>query len=117
MLCWFLKFGDVVIDIGVYIGDIMFLVGLVVGIEGVVFVLELNKYVYKVLLVNVVFNWDFINIYLFNFVVMEVDGKFEFEYLDLGYCNGGWYEGISILKYVYFFKLEVEGCNVCGYFD
>lgn len=111
----FLKPGDSAIDIGAHTGDTTLPIALAVGAEGAVFALEPNRYVYKILLANTALNREKTNIYPLMFASTDVDGEFEFEYSDPGYCNGGKHEGISASKHAHFFKLDVSGRNLPNY--
>jgi len=46
---------------------------------------------------------------------MPADGRFEFEYSDSGYCNGGFHDGIGRWTHGHFHRLRVEGRNVATY--
>ncbi|MCX6885689.1 MAG: FkbM family methyltransferase [Verrucomicrobia bacterium] len=108
----FLKPGDVAIDIGAHTGDTTVPMALAVGPTGMVFALEPNRYVFKVLLANSALNRKQTNIYPLNFAATPVDGNLEFQYSDPGFCNGGLHEGISSWQHSHFFKLSVVGRNL-----
>jgi len=55
------------------------------------------------------------NIYPLMFAAMTEDGKFEFEYSDSGFCNGGLHKDINVWKHAHFFKLHVQGRNLVAF--
>ena len=79
------------------------------------FALEPNPYVFKVLALNATLNRSKTDIVPLMFAAMPGDGEFEFEYLGLGVCNGGFHRGISRWKHGHFSKLRVEGRNLAEY--
>src|SRR5207253_11454294 len=83
----FLREGDVAIDIGAHTGDSTMPMALAVGARGLVFALEPNPYVFKVLAANAALNPGKANVSALMFAAMPADGQFEFEYSDAGYCN------------------------------
>jgi len=111
----FLRDGDVAIDIGAHTGDSTLPIALAVGPRGRVFALEPNPYVYKVLTVNAALNPAKANIEPLMFAAMPCDGRFDFDYSDSGFCNGGFHEGIARWKHGHFHRLRVEGRNVVSY--
>jgi len=111
----FLREGDVVIDIGAHTGDSTIPMALAVGAGGVVFALEPNPYVFKVLALNATLNPAKTRIVPLMFAAMPSDGPVEFEYSDEGYCNGGFHRSISRWKHGHFQKLRVEGRNLAAY--
>jgi FkbM family methyltransferase len=48
----------------------------------------------------------------FMFAAMRADGRYEFQYGEAGYCNGGYHEGMSKWLHGSAFKVRVEGKNV-----
>lgn len=108
----FLKPGDVAIDIGAHTGDSTVPIALAVGTSGAVFALEPNKFAYNVLLANTALNKTKTNIFPLNFAATPTDGKFEFEYSDPGFCNGGLHQDVGAWRHAHFFKLPVVGKNV-----
>jgi len=46
------------------------------------------------------------------FAAMRADGRYEFQYGEEGYCNGGYHEGMSKWLHGSAFKVQVEGRNV-----
>jgi FkbM family methyltransferase len=113
----FIRAGDVALDIGAHTGDTALPMALAAGPSGAVLALEPNRYVYKVLLANSGLNRKRANIIPLNFAATPEDGKFEFEYSDPGFCNGGLHEGISEWKHTHFFKLKVIGKNILKYLE
>ena len=111
----FVRPGDVAIDIGAHTGDSTVPIALAVGSTGAVFALEPNKFAYKVLLANSALNKTKTNIVPLNFAATPEDGKFEFEYSDPGFCNGGLHQNIGAWRHAHFFKLPVIGKNIPAY--
>jgi FkbM family methyltransferase len=111
----FLREGDVAIDIGAHTGDSTIPMALAAGPGGLVFALEPNPYVFKVLAVNAGLNLASTHIVPLMFAAMPEDGEFEFEYSDSGYCNGGFHQGISRWTHGHFSKLRVAGRNLPAY--
>jgi FkbM family methyltransferase len=111
----FLREGDVAIDIGAHTGDSTIPMALAVGSRGSVFALEPNPYVFKVLAVNAGLNPAATHIVPLMFAAMPADGRFDFEYSDAGYCNGGFHQGISRWTHGHFSKLRVAGRNLVDY--
>src|SRR5256886_6922068 len=91
----FLRAGDVAIDIGAHTGDTTLPIALAVGASGLVLGLEPNPYVFPVLERNASLNRAKTTILPLNFAAMRTDGRYEFQYGEEGYCNGGVYEGQS----------------------
>ena len=108
----FLRPGDVAIDIGAHAGDTTIPMALAVGPTGVVLALEPNPYVFPVLQRNAGLNLAKATIMPLMFAAMRVDGRYEFQYGEEGYCNGGYHEGMSKWLHGSAFKVEVEGRNV-----
>ncbi len=108
----FLEPGDVGIDIGAHTGDTAIPMALAVGRSGGVLALEPNRYVFPVLEKNAQLNRGKTNIIPLMFAATRTSGKYEFEYSDPGFCNGGLHEGISRWRHGHAFKLEVEGRNL-----
>lgn len=111
----FLSDGDVAIDIGAHTGDTTLPMALAVGPRGLVFALEPNPYVFKVLEVNAGLNPDKARIAPLMFAATPADGQFEFEYSDAGYCNGGLHRGIARWRHGHFHRLRVAGRNLEAY--
>lgn len=111
----FLNRGDVAIDIGAHTGDSTVPMALAVGVEGTVFALEPNPYVFKVLALNASLNPARTHIVPLMFAAMPSDGEFEFDYSDEGYCNGGFHQSVSAWKHGHFSKLRVQGHNLLAY--
>ena len=111
----FLREGDVAIDIGAHTGDSTLPIGLAVGPRGVVFALEPNPYVFKVLAATATLNPQKARIVPLMFAAMPRDGEFEFEYSDAGYCNGGYHQGISRWRHGHFSTLRVAGRDLAAY--
>jgi FkbM family methyltransferase len=114
-LRFFLKAGDVAIDIGAYTGDTAIPMALAVGASGTVLALEPNRYVFPVLEKNSEFMKGKGNIIPLPFAATPTDCSMEFEYSDPGFCNGGFHEGISQWKHGHGYKLKVEGKNLSNY--
>ena len=111
----FLREGDVAIDIGAHTGDSTLPIALAVGASGLVLALEPNPYVFKVLEVNAALNPGKTRVRPLMFAAMPADGRFEFEYSDSGYCNGGFHDRITRWKHGHFHRLSVEGRNLPEY--
>ncbi len=111
----FLRTGDAAIDIGAHTGDSTLPIALAVGAAGTVFALEPNPYVFKVLELNASLNRPATHIVPLMFAAMPVDGEFEFEYSDQGFCNGGFHRSIAAWRHGHFSKLRVEGRNLLEY--
>jgi FkbM family methyltransferase len=111
----FLNRGDIAIDIGAHTGDSTLPMALAVGVEGTVFALEPNPYVFKVLALNATLNPGRTHIVPLMFAAMPADGEFEFEYSDEGYCNGGFHRSVSAWTHGHFSKLRVQGRNLLAY--
>jgi FkbM family methyltransferase len=111
----FLREGDVAIDIGAHTGDSTLPMALAVGPGGMVFALEPNPYVFKVLELNAGLNPSVTHIVPLMFAAMPADGEFEFEYSDEGYCNGGFHQAVSAWTHGHFSKLRVQGRNLLDY--
>jgi FkbM family methyltransferase len=108
----FLRAGDVAIDIGAHAGDTSIPIALAVGPSGVVLALEPNPYVFPVLERNAGLNPAKTTIIPLMFAAMRADGRYEFQYGEEGYCNGGFHEGMSKWLHGSAFKVQVEGRNV-----
>jgi FkbM family methyltransferase len=108
----FLRAGDVAIDIGAHAGDTSLPIALAVGPAGVVLALEPNPYVFPVLQRNATLNPAKTKILPLMFAAMRVDGRYEFQYGEEGYCNGGYHEGMSKWSHGSAFKVQVDGRNV-----
>lgn len=108
----FLQPGDVAIDIGAHAGDTTIPIALAVGRSGVVLALEPNPYVFPVLERNAGLNPAKMRILPLMFAAMRTDGRYEFQYGEEGYCNGGFHEGMSKWVHGSAFKVRVEGRNV-----
>lgn len=111
----FLREGDVAIDVGAHTGDTTLPMALAVGPRGLVFALEPNPYVFKVLAVNATLNPSKTRIAPLMFAAMPEDGEYEFEYSDSGYCNGGFHQGLSRWTHGHFSTLRVAGRNLVDY--
>jgi FkbM family methyltransferase len=111
----FLREGDVAIDIGAHTGDSTLPIALAVGARGLVFALEPNPYVFKVLAANAALNPEKTRVSPLMFAAMPADGQFEFEYSDSGYCNGGFHDRIARWRHGHFHRLRVEGRNLAEY--
>lgn len=108
----FLRPGDVAIDIGAHTGDTTIPIALAVGPSGGVLALEPNPYVFPVLERNAGLNPAKMRIMPLMFAAMREDGRYEFQYGEEGYCNGGFHEGMSKWVHGSAFKVDVEGKNV-----
>jgi len=111
----FLHRGDVAIDIGAHTGDTTLPIALAVGPTGRVLALEPNRYVFPVLERNAALNADKTSIVPLMFAAMRADGRYEFQYGEPGYSNGGFHEGMSRWLHGSAFKLQVEGKNLQDY--
>ena len=111
----FLREGDVAIDIGAHTGDSTLPIALAVGARGLVYALEPNPYVFKVLAANAALNLQKARVAPLMFAAMPHDGQFEFEYSDSGYCNGGFHDRVSRWRHGHFHRLRVEGRNLMEY--
>lgn len=108
----FLRPGDVALDIGAHTGDTTIPIALAVGPSGVVLALEPNPYVFPVLERNAGLNPAKMRIMPLMFAAMREDGRYEFQYGEEGYCNGGFHEGMSKWVHGSAFTVDVEGRNV-----
>ena len=108
----FLRPGDVAIDIGAQQGDTTIPMALAVGPSGTVLALEPNPYTFPVLARNAELNPGKTRIVPLMFAATGVDGTYEFQYGDEGYCNGGLHEGMSRWLHGSAFKVRVEGRNL-----
>jgi FkbM family methyltransferase len=111
----FLSPGDFAVDIGAHTGDSVLPIALAVGPNGGVLALEPNPYVYKILLANAGLNRKKTNIHPLMFAATAEDGKYEFEYSDSGFCNGGLHKDINPWKHAHFFKLPVQGRRLAAF--
>jgi len=111
----FLRPGDVAIDIGAHTGDSTIPIALATGADGMVFALEPNPYVFKVLEVNAGLNPAKTRITPLMFAATENDGEYEFTYTDEGFCNGGDQRAASSLLTGRFSRLRVAGRNLVRY--
>ena len=111
----FLRPGDMAIDIGAHTGDSTVPMALAVGSAGVVFALEPNPYVFKVLERNATLNPGAGRIVPLMFAAMPQDGETEFQYSDEGYCNGGFHGAISQWRHGHFVRLRVAGRHLWTY--
>lgn len=107
-----LKPGDVAIDIGAHAGDTTIPMAAAVGPNGLVFGLEPNPYVYKILEANAGLNLASLKIVPLPYAAMEEDGEVEFSYGDPGFCNGGAVGAVKPWKMRSFFKVSVVGRNI-----
>ena len=113
----FIAQGDTVLDIGAHTGDYTVPFALAAGVNGCVFALEPNPYVFKILEENANLNRDKTNIIPVNAAATEKDGPLEFSYSDPGYCNGGLFEGFSKWQHGHPYKLKVAGVQLADWLD
>lgn len=106
------KTGGVIIDIGAHTGDTTVPMALAVGPDGAVLALEPNRYVYKILLKNAALNSKLTNIIPLPYAATEKAGKFEFNYSDASFCNGGFLSQIENNRHHHNYTLEVEGIEL-----
>jgi FkbM family methyltransferase len=111
----FLSPGDVAIDIGAHTGDTTLPIALAVGPSGLVLALEPNPYVFPILERNSSLNPDKTRIVPLKAAAMRAPGRYEFQYGEAGFCNGGYHEGMSRWLHGSAFKVQVEGLNVQEY--
>jgi FkbM family methyltransferase len=111
----FLNPGDVAIDIGAHTGDTTLPIALAVGPSGLVLALEPNPYAFPVLERNSTLNPDKTHILPLRVAAMRAPGRYEFQYGEAGFCNGGYHEGMSRWLHGSAFKVQVEGMNVQDY--
>jgi FkbM family methyltransferase len=104
--------GSFVIDIGAHTGDTTVPMAIAAGKTGLVLALEPNPYVYKVLAANSKLNKQISNIEPVCFAATETDGKFEFNYSDASFCNGGFLSQIKEGEHGHVHTLTVEGKNL-----
>lgn len=104
--------GSFAIDIGAHTGDTTVPMAIAAGKDGLVLGLEPNPFVYKVLAENSKLNKDKSNIAAFCFAATETDGKFEFNYSDASFCNGGFLSQIKESQHGHVYTLSVEGKNL-----
>lgn len=104
--------GSFVIDIGAHTGDTTVPMALAAGKDGLVLALEPNPYVFKVLVENSKLNKTKSNIDAFCFAATESDGRFEFNYSDASFCNGGFLSQIKESRHGHVHTLSVEGKNL-----
>ena len=113
----FLRPGDVAIDIGAHAGDSTLPVALAVGPTGAVLALEPNPYVFPVLEQNARLNPTKTRIVPLNFAAMRNDGRYEFQYGDAGFLNGGFHEGMTKWQHESAFAVMVQGRNVEAFLE
>lgn len=111
------KEGEMIIDIGAYIGDTTVPMALAVGKNGLVLGLEPNKYAFKILEKNAALNKDRTNIIPLCFAATDKDGEFEFNYSDASFCNGGFLSQIEQQNHQHIYKLKVTGKNLVNYLN
>lgn len=109
------KPGGLIIDIGAHTGDTTVPMALAVGRDGAVLALEPNRYVYKILLENAGLNKQLTNIIPLPYAATEKAGKFEFNYSDASFCNGGFLSQIESNRHHHNYTLEVEGVELEAY--
>lgn len=107
--------GGLIIDIGAHTGDTTVPMALAVGKEGAVLALEPNRYVYKILEKNAGLNQQLTNIIPLPYAATEQAGKFEFNYSDASFCNGGFLSQIENSRHHHNYTLEVEGIELESY--
>lgn len=107
--------GGLIIDIGAHTGDTTVPMALAVGPEGAVIALEPNRYVYKILQKNAGLNRALTNIIPLPYAATEKAGKFEFNYSDASFCNGGFLSQIDSDRHHHDYSLEVEGIELEAY--
>lgn len=107
--------GGLIIDIGAHTGDTTVPMALAVGPQGAVLALEPNRYVYKILQKNAGLNTDLTNIIPLPYAATEKAGKFEFNYSDASFCNGGFLSQIENSRHHHNYTLEVEGVELESY--
>ena len=111
----FIKAGDFVIDIGAHTGDTTVPIALCASKEGLVLALEPNPYVFKILEKNSTLNNSFTNIHAINFAATREDGKFNFNYSDEAFCNGGFFDEIQSNEHGHNYTLEISGIDLNRY--
>lgn len=84
-----IKPGDFAIDVGAHTGDTTVPIALAAGPHGRVLALEPNRYVHAVLAANAKLNAGRTSIDARCYAATDADGKFEFQYGDASFCNGG----------------------------
>ena len=104
--------GGLIIDIGAHTGDTTVPMALAVGPEGAVLALEPNRYVYKILQKNAALNDQLTHIIPLPYAATEKAGKFEFNYSDASFCNGGFLSQIENSRHHHNYTLEVEGIEL-----
>ncbi len=111
-LTWFLKEGDVAIDIGAHTGDTTMPMAIAVGPKGCVLAFEANKYVFATLEANSKLNQEIGKIYAYNLAVTEENRPYEFSYNDPGFMNGGAVEKTRSFRRGDFFRQTVQGVRL-----
>lgn len=109
------KSGAMIIDIGGHTGDTTVPMALAVGKQGLVLVLEPNKYVFKILEKNAFLNQAHTNIQPRCFAATKDEGEFVFNYSDASFNNGGFLSEIHKKKHHHDFTLKVQGKNLEKY--
>lgn len=104
--------GGLIIDIGAHGGDTTVPMALAVEKEGLVLGFEPNRFVFKVLEENAALNPSQTNIDAYCLAITEDPGKFEFNYSDASFCNGGFLSEIENQRHNHPYTLEVEGVNL-----
>ncbi len=107
--------GGLIIDIGAHTGDTTVPMALADGPQGAVLALEPNRYVYKILQKNADLNKELTNIIPLPYAATEEAGKFEFNYSDASFCNGGFLSQIENHRHHHNYTLDVEGVQLEPY--
>lgn len=106
------KAGGMAIDIGAHTGDTTVPMAIATGKKGLVLALEPNPYVFKILQRNAQLNLELTNIVPLNFAATQTNGKFEFQYSDASFCNGGFLTEIKTKQHDHHYTLQVQGKNL-----
>ncbi len=110
---FFLRDGDIAIDVGAHTGDTTVPMALACGPSGLVVAVEPNPHVFRVLEVNAALNAGRAALVLpLNIAATEEDGEFEFHYWDASFGNGGYLSRLHNQRHGHRYPLRVTGRNL-----
>ena len=85
----FINEGDLVIDIGAYIGHMTTEMSLAAGKKGITLAFDPNPFVFEILIENSKLNRDLTNIHAFNYAISEQEEEFYYNSSEASFNNGG----------------------------